>query len=48
MRRTIYRVKGSGLIYQDPKTEHSRRTLALPMPLVAALHMRKAAQLGMA
>ena len=36
----------SGLIYEEPKTRRSQRTLALPMPLVAELHRHKAAQLG--
>ncbi|MCU1615764.1 MAG: Site-specific recombinase XerD [Frankiales bacterium] len=46
MRRSIHRVRGGGLIYEEPKTRRSQRTLALPMPLVAALHQHKAAQLG--
>jgi integrase len=45
VRRSIHRVRG-GLIYEEPKTRRSQRTLALPMPLVAALHEHKAAQLG--
>jgi hypothetical protein len=45
VRRSIHRVRG-GLIYDEPKTRRSRRTLALPMPLVAELHRHKAAQLG--
>src|SRR5206468_6872215 len=39
VRRSIHRVRG-GLIYEEPKTRRSQRTLALPMPLVAALHDR--------
>jgi len=46
VRRTLHRVKGAGLVYEAPKTRRSERTLALPMPLVAALHSHKAAQLG--
>src|SRR3954462_2194003 len=45
VRRSIHRVRG-GLIYEEPKTRRSQRTLALPMPLVTALHEHKAAQLG--
>src|SRR4051795_6989737 len=45
VRRSIHRVRG-GLIYEEPKPRRSQRTLALPMPLVAALHEHKAAQLG--
>jgi integrase len=40
------RVRGGGLIYEEPKTRRSQRTLALPMPLVAALHQHNAVQLG--
>ena len=46
MRRSIHRVRGGGLIYEEPKTRRSQRTPALPMPLVAELHRHKAAQLG--
>src|SRR3954451_11481334 len=46
VRRSIHRVRGGGLIYEEPKTRRSQRTLALPMPLVAALHQHKAVQLG--
>ncbi len=46
MRRTIHRVKGGGLVYEAPKTKRSERTLAVPLPLVAALHVHKAAQMG--
>src|SRR4051794_10536997 len=46
VRRSIHRVRGGGLIYEEPKTKRSQRTLALPMPLVAELHRHKAAQLG--
>src|ERR687886_1322368 len=45
VRRSIHRVRG-GLIYEEPKTRRSQRTLALPMPLVAALQDHKRAQLG--
>ncbi|SDM04073.1 Site-specific recombinase XerD [Geodermatophilus siccatus] len=46
VRRSIHRVRGGGLIYEEPKTRRSQRTLALPLPLVAELHRHKAAQLG--
>src|SRR3954451_7923925 len=46
VRRSIHRVRGGGLIYEEPKTRRSQRTLALPLPLVAALHEHKAVQLG--
>ncbi len=46
VRRTLHRVKRGGMIYEAPKTKRSERTLAPPMPLVAALHTHKAAQLG--
>ena len=45
VRRSIHRVRG-GLIYEEPKTRRSLRTLWLPLPLVAALHEHKTAQLG--
>jgi integrase len=46
VRRSIHRVCGGGLIYEEPKTRRSQRTLALPLPLVAALHAQKAVPLG--
>jgi integrase len=46
VRRSIHRVKGGGLIYEEPKTRCSQRTLALPVPLVAELGRHKAVQLG--
>src|SRR5918997_1494109 len=46
VRRSIHRVRGGGLIYEEPKTRRSHRTLALPLPPVAELHRHKAAQLG--
>jgi integrase len=42
----LQRVAGVGLVFEPPKTKRSERTIALPMPLVAALHTHKAAQLG--
>ena len=46
MRRSIHRVRGGGLIYEEPKTRRSQRTLALPAPLVAELEQQRAAQRG--
>src|SRR3954454_3784688 len=46
VRRSIHRVRGVGLVYEQPKSKRSQRTLALPLPLVAELHRHKAAQLG--
>ncbi|MBB3676227.1 site-specific integrase [Modestobacter versicolor] len=46
VRRSIHRVRGGGLIYEEPKTRRSQRTLTLPMPLVGELHQHKAAQLA--
>jgi integrase len=46
LRRSIHRVRGSGLIDEEPKSKRSHRTLALPLPLVAELHRHKADQLG--
>src|SRR5919112_1792949 len=46
VRRSIHRVRGGGLIYEEPKSKRSHRTLALPLPLIAELHRHKAAQLG--
>ena len=46
VRRTLQRVAGVGLVFERPKTKRSERTIALPMPLVAALHTHKAAQPG--
>jgi integrase len=37
---------GGGLIYEEPKSKRSYRTLALPLPLVAELLRQKAVQLG--
>jgi len=46
VRRSIHRVRGGGLIYEEPKTRRSQRTVALPIPLAAELHRHKAVQLG--
>lgn len=44
--RTIHRVAGQGLVYAEPKTERSRRRIALPRPLVAALRAHRTAQVA--
>jgi integrase len=44
VRRGIHRVAGGGLVYEEPKAERSRRTVALPTQLVAALREHRAAQ----
>src|SRR5918911_56837 len=41
VRRSIHRVRGRGLIYEEPKSKRSHRTLALPLPLVAELHRHR-------
>src|SRR3954466_6977382 len=45
VRRGVHRVRGQGLVYEEPKADRSRRTLALPAPLVEALQAHRAAQL---
>jgi integrase len=45
VRRGVHRVRGHGLVYEEPKADRSRRTLALPTPLVEALRAHRAAQL---
>ena len=45
VRRGLHRVSGQGLIYEEPKAERSRRTVALPTPLVDALRLHRATQL---
>jgi integrase len=45
VRRGVHRVSGQGLVYEEPKADRSRRTLALPTPLVEALRSHRAAQL---
>jgi integrase len=45
VRRGLHRVRGQCLIYEEPKADRSRRTLALPAQLVDALRAHRAAQL---
>ena len=45
VRRGLHRVARQGLVYEEPKADRSRRTLALPDPLVEALRAHRTAQL---
>ncbi len=45
VRRGLHRVAGQGLVYEEPKAERSRRTVALPGQLVEGLRSHRAAQL---
>jgi len=44
VRRGLHRVAGQGLVFTEPKTDRSRRTIALPGPLTEALRKHRAAQ----
>jgi integrase len=44
--RTLHRVTGQGLVFAEPKSERSRRRIALPRPLVDLLRAHRAAQLA--
>lgn len=44
VQRGLHRVKGQGLVYEEPKSDRSRRTLALPTQLVDALTAQRKAQ----
>lgn len=44
VRRGLHRVDGRGLIFEEPKTPKSRRTVALPGPLTAALRKHRETQ----
>jgi integrase len=44
VRRGIHRVPGKGLVFTEPKTDRSRRTIALPGPLIAALQAQRETQ----
>lgn len=44
VQRGLHRVKGQGLVYEEPKADRSRRTVVLPQPLVVALKVHKKAQ----
>lgn len=43
--RGPHRVKGKGLVFEDPKSQRSRRNLRLPRQLVESLRVQKRAQL---
>jgi integrase len=45
VRRGLHRVAGRGLVYEEPKSDRSRRTLALPSQLVESLRAHRAAQI---
>jgi len=41
VQRGLHRVTGRGLVYEEPKSDRSRRTLALPTQLVQALRQHR-------
>jgi integrase len=44
VRRGLHRVPGQGLVFTETKTDRSRRTLAVPGPLIEALRKQRAEQ----
>lgn len=44
VRRGLHRVDGKGLMFEEPKTPRSRRTVALPGPLTVALRKQRETQ----
>lgn len=44
--RTVHRVTGQGLVFAEPKSERSRRRIALPRPLVDLLRVHRTEQLA--
>lgn len=44
VRRGLHRVDGKGLMFEEPKTPRSRRTVALPGPLTVALRKHRETQ----
>ncbi|WP_426243781.1 tyrosine-type recombinase/integrase [Nocardioides sp. LHG3406-4] len=44
VRQTVFRLKGKGLVFGPPKTERSKREVALPAPLVAELRKHRREQ----
>ena len=44
VRRGLHRVPGHGLIYEEPKSDRSRRTVAVATPIVAALREHRVRQ----
>jgi len=45
VRRALQRQRGAGLVFTQPKTARSRRTISLPAPLVALLRTHRTRQL---
>ena len=45
VQRGVHRVAGQGLVYEEPKSQRSRRTLAVPAQLVDDLRTHRGAQL---
>jgi integrase len=45
VRYQLQRIKGQGLVLKQPKTARSRRTMALPAPIIATLRTHKVKQL---
>jgi len=44
VRRGLHRVAGKGIVFEEPKTDRSRRTLALPRQMVDALRKHRETQ----
>jgi integrase len=44
VRRGLHRVPAEGLVFTEPKTDRSRRTIAVPAPLIEALRRQRVAQ----
>src|SRR3954465_1030151 len=44
VRRGLHRVPGEGLVFTEPKTDRSRRTIAVPAPLIEALRKQRVTQ----
>ncbi len=44
VRRGLHRVDGRGIVFEEPKNDRSRRTLALPRPLTDALRKHRETQ----
>jgi integrase len=44
--RSLHRVTGHGLVFAEPKTERSRRRIALPRPLVDLLRVHRSTQVA--
>ena len=45
VRRGLHRVRGQGLVFEEPKSARSRRALAFPTQLVEGLRLHRAEQL---